>query len=73
MQRSLEPHVAFGMNLARNLSLLRPAARLRIVQDEHEVIVAAIEARDSARAQKAMEVHVENARRRVFEGTPASE
>jgi GntR family transcriptional regulator, transcriptional repressor for pyruvate dehydrogenase complex len=73
VQRSLEPHVAFGMNLARNLSLLRPAARLRIVQDEHEVIVAAIEARDSARAQKAMEVHVENARRRVFEGTPASE
>jgi DNA-binding FadR family transcriptional regulator len=73
VQRSLEPHVAFGMNLARNLSLLRPAARLRIVQDEHEVIVAAIEARDSGRAQKAMETHVENARRRVFEGTPASE
>lgn len=73
VQRSLEPHVAFGMNLARNLSLLRPTARLRIVQDEHEVIVQAIEARDSARAQKAMEAHVENARRRVFEGTPSSE
>ena len=73
VQRSLEPHVAFGMNLARNLSLLRPAARLRIVQNVHEVIVAAIEARDTARAQKAMETHVENARRRVFEGTPSSE
>jgi GntR family transcriptional repressor for pyruvate dehydrogenase complex len=73
VQRSLEPHVAFGMNLARNLSLLRPAARLRIVQDEHELIVAAIEARDPTRAEKAMETHVENARRRVFEGTPSGE
>jgi GntR family transcriptional regulator, transcriptional repressor for pyruvate dehydrogenase complex len=69
VQRSLEPHVAFGMNLARNLSLLRPAARLRIVQREHEVIVEAIEARDGTRARNAMEAHVENARRRVFEGT----
>ena len=57
------------MNLARNLSLLRPAARLRIVQDEHEVIVEAIEARDPAPGATAMEAHVENARRRVFEGT----
>ncbi len=65
--------MAFGMNLARNLSLLRPAARLRIVQDEHELIVAAIEARDPTRAEKAMETHVENARRRVFEGTPSGE
>jgi GntR family transcriptional regulator, transcriptional repressor for pyruvate dehydrogenase complex len=69
VQRSLEPHVAFGMNLARNLSLLRPAARLRIVQREHEIIVEAIEARDGTRARTAMEAHVENARRRVFEGT----
>ena len=69
VQRSLEPHVAFGMNLARNLSLLRPAARLRIVQREHEIIVEAIEARDATRARNAMEAHVENARRRVFEGT----
>ena len=73
VQRSLEPHVAFGMNLARNLSLLRPAARLRIVQDEHEVIVGAIEARDPEQARTAMETHIENARRRVFEGTPANE
>ena len=69
VQRSLEPHVAFGMNFARNLSLLRPAARLRIVQREHEIIVEAIEARDGTRARNAMEAHVENARRRVFEGT----
>jgi GntR family transcriptional regulator, transcriptional repressor for pyruvate dehydrogenase complex len=69
VQRSLEPHTAFGMNLARNLSLLRPATRLAIVQKEHEVIVEAIEARSGSRARIAMETHIENARRRVFEGT----
>jgi GntR family transcriptional repressor for pyruvate dehydrogenase complex len=69
VQRSLEPHVAFGMNLARNLSLLRPATRLAIVQKEHEVIVEAIEARSGSRARIAMETHIANARRRVFEGT----
>jgi GntR family transcriptional regulator, transcriptional repressor for pyruvate dehydrogenase complex len=69
VQRSLEPHMAFGMNLARNLSLLRPATRLAIVQKEHELIVAATEARSGSRARIAMETHIENARRRVFEGT----
>lgn len=73
VQRSLEPHVAFGMNLARNLSLLRPTARLRIVQDEHEVIVEAIEARDPEGARRAMVTHIENARRRVFEGQPTKD
>jgi GntR family transcriptional repressor for pyruvate dehydrogenase complex len=69
VQRSLQPHIAFGMNLARNLSLLRPATRLQIVQDEHVAIVAAIERRDPAAARAAMETHIENARHRVFEGT----
>jgi GntR family transcriptional regulator, transcriptional repressor for pyruvate dehydrogenase complex len=70
VQRSLEPHMAFGMNLARNLSLLRPTTRLAIVQKEHEIIVEAIEARSGSRARIAMETHIENARRRVFEGAP---
>jgi DNA-binding FadR family transcriptional regulator len=69
VQRSLESHMAFGMNLARNLSLLRPTTRLAIVQKEHEVIVDAIGARSGSRARIAMETHIENARRRVFEGT----
>ncbi len=69
VQRSLQQHIAFGMNLARNLSLLRPAARLQIVQDEHVAIVEAIERRDPGAARAAMESHLENARRRVFEGT----
>jgi GntR family transcriptional regulator, transcriptional repressor for pyruvate dehydrogenase complex len=68
VQRSLQPHIAFGMNLARNLSLLRPATRLEIVQDEHVAIVDAIERRDAPAARAAMETHIENARHRVFEG-----
>ena len=69
VQRSLEPSIAVGMNLARNLSLLRPAVRLRVVQDEHVLIAEAIKAGDPAQARVAMETHIESARRRVFEGS----
>jgi DNA-binding FadR family transcriptional regulator len=70
VQASLQPHIVFGMNLTRNLSLLRAAERLRLVQDEHIAIVTAIEARDGSRARTAMAAHIENARRRMFEGAP---
>jgi GntR family transcriptional regulator, transcriptional repressor for pyruvate dehydrogenase complex len=56
------------MNLTRNLSMLRTDARLRLVQDEHSAILAAIESRDAAAARASMQVHIENARRRMFEG-----
>jgi DNA-binding FadR family transcriptional regulator len=59
------------MNLTRNLSLLRTSQRLRLVQDEHSAIVEGIRARDGMRARAAMETHIENARRRMFEGTEA--
>ena len=68
---SLQAHIALGMNLTRNLSMLRSDNRLRLVQDEHTTILAAIEARDAAAARAAMETHIENARRRMFEGAPA--
>src|ERR671921_242876 len=55
VQLSLQTHIAFGMNLTRNLSLRRPEARLRLVQDEHARILAAIEARDGAAARRAVE------------------
>jgi DNA-binding FadR family transcriptional regulator len=70
VQVSLQPHIAFGMNLTRNLSLLRPQPRLRLVQDEHAAIFAAIEARDAVAARRTMESHIENARIRMFEGAP---
>ncbi len=70
VQLSLEAHIAIGMNLTRNLSMLRTDARLRLVQDEHTAILAALENRNAGAARTAMEVHIENARRRMFEGAP---
>src|SRR5215216_1831305 len=72
VQLSLQAHIALGMNLNRNLSMLRTDARLRLVQNEHTAILAAIETRDAAAARAAMETHIENARRRMFEGAPAN-
>lgn len=65
---SLRPHIAFGINLSRSLSLMYPAARVMAVQDEHRKIFDAIRARDAERAHEAMHFHVENARFRMFEG-----
>jgi GntR family transcriptional regulator, transcriptional repressor for pyruvate dehydrogenase complex len=72
VQVSLQPHIAFGMTLTRNLSLLRTRERLRLVQDEHVAILRAIEARDGGGARAAMETHIENARQRIFEGAPTT-
>ena len=72
VQRSLHPHITFGMNLMRNLSLLRTAERLRLVQDEHRAIVEAIAARDAEAAGAAMRTHIDNARQRMFDDAPAS-
>lgn len=64
----LRDHIEFGMQLTRNLSLRRPAERLRQVEEEHERIVAAIAARDAEGAGEAMARHIDNARHRMFEG-----
>jgi DNA-binding FadR family transcriptional regulator len=72
VQSSLQPHITFGMNLMRNLSLLRTAQRLRLVQDEHRAIVEAIAAGDAAAAGGAMRAHIDNARQRMFEDAPDS-
>ncbi len=68
VQTSLQAHIGAGMQLSRNLSMLRAEARLRLVQEEHVAILEAIEARDSLRARAAMEIHINNARYRVFQG-----
>ena len=44
------------------------AQRLELVQAEHYAILGAIERRDSVAARQAMREHIENARKRVFEG-----
>ncbi|CTQ55521.1 L-lactate utilization operon repressor [Roseibium album] len=65
---SMKSNILTGMNLTRNLSLTKPQDRMRLVQGEHYAIFDAIEARDSEAAKIAMREHVENARKRIFEG-----
>lgn len=67
-RNSMKPNIITGMNLTRNLSLTRPASRLELVQSEHLAILKAIKASDAEVARLAMRAHVENARKRVFEG-----
>lgn len=71
---SMKANILTGMNLTRNLSLLRPQERMQLVQEEHYAIYEAILAGDQDAARHAMRSHVENARDRVFEGsfTPPS-
>ncbi|MBS0532987.1 MAG: FadR family transcriptional regulator [Proteobacteria bacterium] len=71
MQTSLQPHIRYGMNLTRNLSRLRKAERVLAVQDEHRVILDAIVAGDPDAACRAMQDHIANARRRMFENVTA--
>lgn len=69
VQQSLDANIRFGMNLSRNLSLLRPVARSMQVQREHAQILEAIRKRDAAAASQAMASHIQNARHRMFEGS----
>lgn len=71
MQTSLQPHIRYGMNLTRNLSRLRKAERVLAVQDEHRIILEAIVARGVDAARRAMQDHIANARRRMFDNVPA--
>lgn len=65
---ALEAQVAVGIALNRNLSLIQPRDRLLRGQKEHRAVLDAIAAKDEAAARAAMRLHIENARKRVFEG-----
>ena len=65
---SLNGHVALAINIARSLSLMRPASRIKSVQAEHRAIVDAIRDGDPEVARSAMRRHLDSARKRVFEG-----
>jgi GntR family transcriptional regulator, transcriptional repressor for pyruvate dehydrogenase complex len=64
----LRPHIDFGMNLARSLSLRKPRSRVRQVQDEHAQVYLAITEGHADQARQAMRRHIENARMRLFDG-----
>lgn len=68
-RNSMKSNILTGINLTRNLSLIKPLERLELVQQEHRLIVQAIEKQDADAARAAMRTHIDNARRRVFEGT----
>lgn len=63
---SMREQVLVSMTLMRNLSLLKSVERQRLVQAEHEVILAALKRRDADAAGLAMRRHLENARDRMF-------
>ncbi len=65
---SMKANILTGLNLTRNLSLTKPHERLELVQQEHYQIFEAIKNKDADAARTAMRLHVENARKRVFEG-----
>jgi GntR family transcriptional repressor for pyruvate dehydrogenase complex len=68
VQRMLRPHILAGMNVSRNLTLKRSAVSLRMVQEEHVMVVEAIRRRDAEAAESLMRKHILNARHRMFEG-----
>lgn len=65
---SMKANILTGLNLTRNLSLTKPQERLELVQREHYQIFDAIRSGDAEAARAAMRSHVDNARKRVFEG-----
>ena len=66
--RSIQRPLEFSIGLARSLSLTHPHERRLVVQAEHVAVLAAVEAGDPAAARQAMERHLVNACRRLFEG-----
>lgn len=65
---SMKANILTGLNLTRNLSLTKPQERMERVQREHYQILDALERGDQDAARVAMRVHVESARKRVFQG-----
>jgi GntR family transcriptional repressor for pyruvate dehydrogenase complex len=65
---SMKSNILTGLNLTRNLSLTKPMERLELVQREHYLIYDAIKGMDQEGARIAMRDHVENAKKRMFQG-----
>ncbi len=65
---SVRTHMQFGMNLSLNLTLSRPISMAHKVRNEHQAVFDYIVAGDAENARRAMQYHLEGARRRMFEG-----
>ncbi len=66
---SMRPHIMVGIKLAEELSSIQQDRRKQLVQAEHLDIFTAIRAQDAEAASAAMRRHLENTRRRLFDGT----
>lgn len=66
---SMRKHILVGISLADELSFVQQTKRQKLVRNEHSEIYTAILERDPERAAKAMRAHIENSRRRLFEGS----
>lgn len=62
----MQEQVLVSMTLMRNLSLVKSVERQKLVQAEHEVVLAALKRRDAEAAGAGMRAHLENARNRMF-------
>jgi GntR family transcriptional regulator, transcriptional repressor for pyruvate dehydrogenase complex len=63
---ALAVHVFNGMNITRNISLMRSQKRRLLVLEEHRRIVDAIRASDDELARTAMRAHIDNSRHRAL-------
>lgn len=66
--RLLTPHMEFVAKFLRSLSRETYQRNKFKMHDEHEAIIAAIEARDQDAARLAMVAHINTSQRRIFKG-----
>lgn len=65
----LREQIVAGIHINRGLSLIKPRQqRIATVMKEHEAIYNGIAGGDEGKARSAMHRHIENARRRIFDG-----
>ena len=65
---AIRSQFSIGTSVTHNLTVRRTKERQQAIHGEHEAIYAAIAQGDADGARNAMRSHIENARRRLFEG-----
>ena len=65
---AIRAQFSVGTSVTHNLTVHRTKERQQAIHGEHEAIYAAIARGDAPAAREAMRTHIENARRRLFEG-----
>lgn len=66
--QAIREQIVTGLTLNHGLSLIQSDKDRALIKDEHEAIYAAIAARDEDAARQAMRSHINQARKRIFDG-----